>query len=154
VLFIDGGTTHADTVRRQLTAMGLSIPIFGMVKDNRHRTRALVTPDGEEIGIQGNPAIFSMVGRIQEETHRFAITYQRQLRSKHLKRSSLDNILGVGEKRKQQLLKAFHTIKAISSATEEELGQVVPKNTAAAVYQYYHSHPKEAPSEKEDASCV
>lgn len=138
VLLIDGGTTHADTVRRQITAMGLTIPIFGMVKDNRHRTRALVTPDGEEIGIQGNQAVFSLIGRIQEETHRFAITYQRQLRSKSLKKSSLDDIPGVGDKRKQQLLKTFKTIKAISSASLDELYQVVPKNTAAAVYEYYH----------------
>ena len=151
-LLIDGGVTHAETVRRQITAMGLSIPVFGMVKDNRHRTRALVTPDGEEIGIQGNPAVFSLIGRIQEETHRFAITYQRQLRSKSLKRSSLDKIPGVGEKRKQQLLKAFKTIKAISSASLEQLQSVVPKNTAAAVYEYYHSQSGNSP-EKENQPC-
>ena len=149
---IDGGTSHADTVRRQLSVMGISIPIFGMVKDNLHRTRPLVTPDGEEIGIQGNQAVFSLIGRIQEETHRFAITYQRQLRSKNLKRSSLDQISGVGDKRKHQLLKQFKTIKAISGATLEELGQVVPKNTAAAVYEYYHSRPAETP-EKEETPC-
>lgn len=152
VLLIDGGTTHADTVRRQIIAMGLTIPIFGMVKDNRHRTRALVTPDGEEIGIQGNQAVFSLIGRIQEETHRFAITYQRQLRSKSLKKSSLDDIPGVGDKRKQQLLKTFKTIKAISSASLDELYQVVPKNTAAAVYEYYHRQPDANP-QKEDVSC-
>lgn len=152
MLLIDGGTTHADTVRRQIAAMGLSIPVFGMVKDTRHRTRALVTPDGEEIGIQGNQAVFSLIGRIQEETHRFAITYQRQLRSRTLKKSSLDKIAGVGDKRKQQLLKAFKTIQAISAATPEELRCVVPKNTAAAVYEYYHSQPGQAP-EKEEPIC-
>lgn len=152
VLLIDGGVTHAETVRRQITAMGISVPVFGMVKDNRHRTRALVTPDGEEIGIQTNPAVFALIGRIQEETHRFAITYQRQLRSKGLKKSSLDHISGVGDKRKQQLLKAFKTIKAISSAAEEELAQVVPKNTARAVYEYYHAEPQDSAS-KEDTKC-
>lgn len=149
VLLIDGGITHADTVRRQLSSMGISVPIFGMVKDNRHRTRALVTPDGEEIGIQGNQAVFSLIGRIQEETHRFAITYQRQLRSGRLKRSSLDKIPGVGDKRKHQLLKEFKTIKAISGATLEELQRVVPRNTAAAVYEYYHSQPGDRPAEEE-----
>ena len=139
VLLIDGGCVHAETVRRQLNSMGLSIPIFGMVKDDRHRTRALITPDGEEIGIQTNPAVFAMIGRIQEETHRFAITYQRELRSKGLRKSSLDQIPGVGDKRKQALLKHFKTIKAIGNATVEELTAVVPKNTAAAVYDYYHS---------------
>lgn len=152
VLLIDGGATHADTVRRQLNAMEISIPIFGMVKDNRHRTRALVTPDGGEIGIQGNQAVFSLIGRIQEETHRFAITYQRQLRSKNIKRSTLDKIPGVGDKRKHQLLKQFKTIKAISGATLEELQQVVPRNTAAAVYEYYHSHSEET-SKEEEAPC-
>lgn len=138
-LLIDGGTVHADTVRRQLSQMGLSIPVFGMVKDDRHRTRALVTPQGEEIGIQGNQAIFSLIGQIQEETHRFAITYQRQLRSKRVKKSSLDNIPGVGEKRRQALIRHFKTIKAISSASIQELNAVVPKNTAVAVYEYYHN---------------
>lgn len=137
VLLIDGGTVHADTVRRQLSSMGLSIPVFGMVKDHRHRTRALVTPQGEEIGIQTNQAVFSLIGRIQEETHRFAITYQRQLRSKRVKRSSLDQIPGVGEKRRQALIKHFKTIKAISGASFEELCAVVPKNTATAIFDYY-----------------
>ncbi len=137
-LLIDGGTVHADTVRRQLSAMGLAIPVFGMVKDDRHRTRALVTPLGEEIGIQTNQAVFSLIGRIQEETHRFAITYQRQLRSKRMKHSTLDQIPGVGDKRKQSLLKHFKTIKAIATATPEELSQVVPRNTANQIYQYYH----------------
>lgn len=152
VLLIDGGITHADTVRRQLSLMGLSLPVFGMVKDNRHRTRALVTPDGEEIGIQATPAVYTLIGRIQEETHRFAITYQRQLRSKHVKRSSLDKIPGVGDKRKQQLLKAFKTIRAISSASQEELRAVVPKNTAQAVYEYYHSQRASGP-DKEEVPC-
>lgn len=152
VLLIDGGSTHADTVRRQLSSMGISIPVFGMVKDDRHRTRALVTPEGQEIGIQANPAVFALIGRIQEETHRFAITYQRQLRSKPLKKSSLDQIPGVGEKRKQQLFRAFHTIRAISGASLEELSQVVPKNAAQAVYEYYHSQKGNMQS-KEDTPC-
>lgn len=151
LLLIDGGITHADTVRRQLASMDISIPIYGMVKDNRHRTRALVSPDGAEIGIQGNQAVFSLIGRIQEETHRFAITYQRQLRSKSMKRSSLDKIPGVGDKRKNQLLRHFKTIKSISEATLEELRQVVPKNTATAVYEYYHSREKDG--SKEDTPC-
>ena len=151
VLLIDGGTVHADTVRRQLSSMGIAIPVFGMVKDDRHRTRALVTPQGEEIGIQTNQAVFSLIGRIQEETHRFAITYQRQLRSKRVKKSSLDQIPGVGEKRRQALLKHFKTIKAISKASYEELCGVVPKNTALAVFEHFRK-PKE--NEEGESSCV
>ena len=139
VLLIDGGDVHAETVRRQITSMGISIPVFGMVKDDRHRTRALITPDGHEIGIQAAPAVFALIGRIQEETHRFAITYQRQLRSKELKKSSLDHIPGVGDKRKAQLLKQFKTIKAIRAASVERLKETVPRNVAEAVFAYYHS---------------
>lgn len=138
LLLIDGGETHAKVVQNVLVEKGLNIPVFGMVKDDRHRTRALVSPDGAEIGISANPAVFSFIGRIQEETHRFAITYHRELRSKSVKGSELDKIAGVGDKRKETLLKSFKSIKAIRSASLEELSAVVPKNTAAAVYNYYH----------------
>ncbi len=139
VLLIDGGTVHAKTVQEALLAMGLDIPIFGMVKDDRHRTRALVTPNGEEIGIQAVPAIFALIGRIQEETHRFAITYHRTLRSKRIKGSSLDAIEGIGEKRRVALLKHFKSVKAIANATLEELEKVLPTQAAKAVYQHFHS---------------
>ncbi|MGN1306078.1 MAG: excinuclease ABC subunit UvrC [Faecousia sp.] len=138
-LLIDGGAVHAQTVREALLTMGIEIPIFGMVKDNRHRTRALVTPDGAEIGIQATPAVFALIGRIQEETHRFAITYHRSLRSRRVRGSALDEIKGVGEKRRLALLKHFKSISAIRSASEEELREVVPASTAQAVHAYFHA---------------
>ena len=124
--------------RRVLEALNLDIPAYGMVKDDRHRTRALVHPDGREIGIQSIPAVFALIGQIQEETHRFAIEYHRQLQAGHVKASVLDKIPGVGEKRRQQLLKQFKTIKAIKTASLERLQEAVPKNTAQAVYDYFH----------------
>ena len=96
-----------------------------------------MTPDGEEIGISANPAVFALIGTIQEETHRFAIEYQRSLRSAKL-HSELDDIKGVGAKRKAELMKAFGTVKAIKAATLDELAVAVPKNTAEAVYRHYH----------------
>jgi excinuclease ABC subunit C len=138
LLLIDGGVAHAATVREALNALGLHPRIVGMVKDNRHRTRALVTPDGAEIGIAGTPAVFALIGRIQEETHRFAITYHRQLRSKRLKYSELDEISGIGEQRKQKLLRQFKSITAIRAASLEELQAVIPANAALAVYQHFH----------------
>lgn len=140
IMLIDGGSAHASRAREALLEKGISIPVFGMVKDGRHRTRALVTPEGAEIGISANPAVFSFIGRIQEETHRFAITYHRELRSKPLRGSELDKIAGVGEKRKAQLLKHFKSIKAIRAASLEELNKVVPRNTAASVYNYFHKN--------------
>lgn len=138
VLLIDGGITHAEAVREILTAMGIEIPIFGMVKDDRHRTRALVTADGLEIGIQANPSVFALIGRIQEETHRFAITYHRTLRSKRVKASELDEIKGIGEKRKIALLKHFKSLTAIRNADISALRAVVPQKMAEAIFDYFH----------------
>ena len=139
ILLIDGGVTHANTALEALRSLELDIPVFGMVKDDRHRTRALVTPDGRQINIDSQQAVFALVGTIQEEVHRFAITYHRQLRSKRLRYSELDKIPGVGPKRKEQLLKSFHSIAAIRQATLPELERLLPKDAAAAVYHHFHS---------------
>lgn len=137
LLLIDGGINHARITLQALQELGLSFPVFGMVKDDRHRTRALVTPEGKEIQIDHNPAIFSLIGRIQEETHRFAITYHRQLRSKRLRYSELDHIPGIGVKRKQELLRQFKSLTAIGKATLPELERLLPKDAAAAVYHHF-----------------
>ncbi len=139
LLLIDGGITHARAALAVLDSLKLSFPVFGMVKDDRHRTRALVTPQGEEIHIDRNQSIFSFIGTIQEETHRFAISYHKMLRSKHLRKSKLDRIAGIGPKRKAVLLSHFGTVAAIEKASIEELSRIVPKNTAEAVYHYFHS---------------
>jgi excinuclease ABC subunit C len=112
-----------------------------MVKDDRHRTRALVTPEGLEIRIDNNQSIFSFIGTIQEEVHRFAISYHRQQRSKRLKYSELDEIAGIGPKRKEELLKYFKSITAIGKASLPELERLLPKDAAAAVY--FHFRKKE-----------
>ena len=138
LLLIDGGENHAKVAVRVLEEVGLSIPVFGMVKDDRHRTRALVDPAGSEIGIQQIPAVFALVGRIQEETHRFAIEFQRLQQSKGVKGSALDQIPGVGEKRRNELLRHFKSIKNIKTASLAALEEAVPKNTARAVYDHFH----------------
>ena len=138
LLFIDGGENHARVALRVLEEAGLSIPVFGMVKDDRHRTRALVDPAGSEIGIQQIPAVFALVGRIQEETHRFAIEFQRLQQSRGVKGSTLDQIPGVGEKRRNDLLRHFKSIKNIKAASLAALEEAVPKNTARAVYDHFH----------------
>lgn len=137
LLLIDGGINHANVALRALEALELQFPVFGMVKDDRHRTRALVTPQGQEIRIDNDQAIFSLIGNIQEETHRFAITYHRQLRSKRLRYSELDEIAGIGPKRKQELLKQFKSLAAIGQATLPELERLLPKDAAVAVYQHF-----------------
>ncbi len=139
LLLIDGGQEHVRVAARVLETLELDISAYGMVKDDRHRTRALVRPDGQEVGIQAVPAVFALIGQIQEETHRFAIEYHRQLQAGHVKTSILDKIPGVGEKRREQLLKHFKSLKAVKAASLEQLREAVPKNTAQAVYQYFHT---------------
>ncbi len=138
LLLIDGGENHAKEAVNALASLGLSVPTYGMVKDDRHRTRALISPEGHEIGISSNPAVFALVGRIQEETHRFAIEYQRALRNEGYV-SQLEKIPGVGAKRRAELLKYFKSVKAVKEASIDQLRLVVPKNTALAIYDYFHS---------------
>ena len=138
LLLIDGGIGHARAAVEALDQLGLRMNVFGMVKDDRHRTRALVTPEGQEIAIDSNQHVFAFIGTIQEETHRFAITYHRQLRSKRLRYSELDGIAGIGPKRKEQLLKQFKSLTAIGRAELSELERILPKDAAAAVYHHFH----------------
>jgi len=84
VMLIDGGANHASVISKVLTETGVVLPVFGMVKDDKHKTRALVAPGGEEIGLAANPAVFALIGTIQEEAHRFAVEYHRNLRSKSM----------------------------------------------------------------------
>ena len=143
ILLIDGGINHAKVAVTALQELELNFPVFGMVKDDRHRTRALVTPGGQEIRIDNNPSVFSLIGNIQEETHRFAITYHRNLRSKRLRYSELDGIPGIGPKRKQELLKQFKSLTAIGKATLPELERILPKDAAAAVYHHFREKEEE-----------
>ena len=138
VFLIDGGVTHADAVREVAEQFGCTVPIFGMVKDDRHRTRALVTPEGREIGIVNDQAVFSLVGQIQEETHRFAITYHHQHHTKSAMRSVLDGVPGLGPKRQAELRKHFGTVKAIREADETALAAVLPQNVAHTLWIRLH----------------
>ena len=138
LLLIDGGVAHAGAAVEALAQLDLTMTVFGMVKDDRHRTRALVTPEGQEIAIDANQSVFAFIGTIQEETHRFAITYHRQLRSKRLRYSELDGITGIGPKRKQDLLKAFKSLTAIGQASLYELERHLPRDAALNVYKHFH----------------
>ena len=138
VFLIDGGETHAAAAQQVADQFGVTVPVFGMVKDDRHHTRALVTPQGREIGLTANPAVFSLIGQIQEETHRFAITYHHESHTRSTLRSALDDIPGVGPKRKEALRRALGSVKAIREADVETLAAIVPRPTAEAVYRHFH----------------
>jgi len=153
LLLIDGGSGHVQTAQRVLENFGLSIPVFGMVKDSRHRTRAISAGD-REIAINASRSVFSLVTSIQDEVHRFSIDYSRK---KH-KTSSfilrLTEAEGIGRERAKQLYRRFKTFKAISEATVEELAQVQGMNLPAAksLYRFLHPSPDEPPSSPAESS--
>lgn len=138
LLLIDGGEEHARVAEQVLVTLQLNVPVLGMVKDDRHRTRALITARGQELGLQQSPALFALIGTVQEEVHRFAIAYHHQKHIKSAKRSQLDGIPGVGEARKKKLLQHFGTVSAVKAATMEQLSSVVPETAAQAVYDRFH----------------
>ena len=143
LILLDGGKGQVSAVKPVLERFGLNIPVFGMVKDGSHRTRA-ITGDGGEISITSKRQAFTLVSGIQDEVHRFAIGYHRQARKKKAFSSSLTEIEGIGKERAKALLSYFGTIKRISTAEVEELMQVKGMNrpSAEAVYNYYHKDEK------------
>lgn len=139
VFFIDGGPGQVAAAEDALAEKGFHhIPVFGMVKDDRHHTRALTDRAGHEIGLRQNPAVFAFVGNIQEETHHFAIDYHKKLRQKTVA-SQLEDIPGIGERRRKALMKEFGSVGRIKEAPVERLAAVVPQNAAQAVYDHFHS---------------
>ena len=126
LLLMDGGHLQAQATLPWLESMGIHIPILGMVKDDRHRTRALVTPEGRELGIQQSPPLFALVGRVQEEVHRFAIAYHHEKHSRSAMTSRLDGIpTAMGDVRRKHPTPS--PLKAISEAELVQLEALLPR---------------------------
>lgn len=145
LILLDGGKGQVAAVREVFEKMNISVPLFGMVKDDKHRTRA-VTGDGGEIAISSKRALFTFLSKMQDEVHRFAIGYHHTCRKNVTFRSSLTGIEGIGEVRAKALLKYFRTIDNISKADLQEL-EAAPKMTkdsAHAVYRYFHADEEQA----------
>ena len=172
IIFMDGGKGHVSVAQEVVDAAGFDIPVVGMVKDDRHRTRALIyrktSPDStagsaydegkkdvegaicmgenpeqfEEIPLAGRTMLFKYIGRIQEEVHRFAIEYHRSLRSRSVSRSVLDDIKGVGPARKNALLEHFKSIDAVKAASVDELEKLPEMNRRAAEAVWRYFHGK------------
>ncbi len=132
ILFIDGGLGQVHAVCKIMEALRLTIPVVGLAKDDAHRTRAIVFKDGSEIDLRGDKLLFSYAGTIQEEVHRFAITYMRGTKGKAMTKSILEEIPGIGPKRRAALLKHFGNIEKIRNADYLELMQVDGMNSKAA----------------------
>lgn len=157
IIFMDGGKGHVSAALEVLDAAGFDIPVVGMVKDDKHRTRALVYRKSEvfgsetgaydfgdspyeEIPLAGKTMLFRYIGRMQEEVHRFAIEYHRKLRSKNAEISVLDEIPGIGPVRRAALLKHFKSVEQIKSASLDELSSAPDMTEASAqnVWEFFH----------------
>ncbi len=140
LILLDGGKGQVAAVRAVFDRMNIEVPLFGLVKDDKHRTRA-VTGDGGEIAISQKRALFTFLSKMQDEVHRFAIGYHHTRRKNAAFRSSLTGIEGVGEVRAKSLLKYFRTIDNISKAdlAELEAAPKMTKDSARAVYRYFHA---------------
>ncbi len=151
LILMDGGTAHVGVAVDVLARLGIKCDVLGMVKDDKHRTRALVDVSGNELGIETKPALYSFIGTIQEEVHRFAIKYHKEVRSKAAVSSSLDSIPNIGPERRRLLLREFKTVEKIKNAELEELENVLPANAARSVYDHYHLGTNENKNKKDNS---
>ena len=140
VIMLDGGVGQVNAVLPVLRELNINIPVCGMVKDDKHRTRGLIY-NGREIELPKGSKVFRLISAIQEEAHRFAISYHKSLRSKTSVKSALDDIPGIGPARRKALLKSFGSLKNIKKASLEELEKVQGMNRKAAevVYNFFNS---------------
>ena len=147
LLLMDGGKGQVNIALQVLEELRLDIPVCGMVKDDNHRTRGLYFHD-EELPIDLHSECFALITRIQDETHRFAIEYHRSLRTKAQTHSILEEIPGIGEKRRKSLMRSYVSMEQLGAADVEELAALPQMNRKAAEAVYAFLHP-EAGSEEE-----
>ena len=145
LILLDGGRGHVSTIRELMQELGLQIPVFGMVKDEHHKTRALCT-DSEEISIAKERDLFSLIYRVQEEVHRYTVKCMENAKLKALTTSTLTEIEGIGEVKAKKLLLAFDGMQQIREASVETLAQVpgISLRDAKAIYSFYHDEKKGA----------
>jgi excinuclease ABC subunit C len=124
LILMDGGITQIRAAKKVIDEYGLVIPIYGMVKTDKHRTRAILDENGKEYDISKNQALFNFVTFLQDEVHNTAINYHRKLRENRMKKSALDEVVGIGEKRKKALLEKFKSVDSIKEASIDELCEV------------------------------
>lgn len=142
LIIADGGIGQMNVIREALEdELQIHIPIVGLVKDKKHNTRGLLYGfPPKEVGLHPNDPLFRFMAAMQEEVHRFAITFHRNKRSKKQIASELDEIKGIGEKTKNELLKHFKSVKRIKNATHDELSKIIGKSRASIIYNHFHTN--------------
>lgn len=140
LILLDGGINQLNAVKKIMQDIGVFIPVFGMVKDDRHRTRGLVSNEGE-VYLRPTSSVFHLITEIQDEVHRFAIEYHRRLHNKRSLESELEKINGIGKAKRINLLSHFKSINKIKTAPIDELSKVkgISQKDATKIYEYYHS---------------
>ena len=137
LIFLDGGMTHVGVIKELFLKLGIDIPVFGMVKDEHHKTRTIVT-DKEEISIAKEQSVFVFVYKLQEEVHRFSVSKMDNAKRKTLKKSSLENIDGIGSLKARKILSHFKTLSALKEASVKEISMVkgIGEKDAQRVFEY------------------
>lgn len=138
LIIVDGGLGQIKVAKEVIDSLNLSVHICGLSKDDKHSTAMLLDEDGNQVPIDTKSPLFFLLTRMQDEVHRYAISFHRQVRSKSLFSSILDVVEGIGEARKKKLLNHFKSVKKMKEASLEELEAVIPKNTAAKLYEVLH----------------
>ena len=138
LIIVDGGLGQIKVAKEVINSLNLSVHICGLSKDDKHSTAMLLDENGNQVPIDTKSPLFFLLTRMQDEVHRYAISFHRQVRSKSLFSSILDEVEGIGEARKKKLLNHFKSVKKMKEASQEELEAVIPKNTAAKLYEVLH----------------
>lgn len=138
LIIVDGGLGQIKVAKEVIDSLNLSVHICGLSKDDKHSTAMLLDEDGNQVPIDTKSPLFFLLTRMQDEVHRYAISFHRQVRSKSLFSSILDEVEGIGEARKKKLLNHFKSVKKMKEASLEELEAVIPKNAAAKLYEVLH----------------
>lgn len=138
LIIVDGGLGQIKVAKEVIDSLNLSVHICGLSKDDKHSTAMLLDENGNQVPIDTKSPLFFLLTRMQDEVHRYAISFHRQLRSKSLFSSILDEVDGIGEARKKKLLNHFKSVKKMKEATLKELEEVIPKNTALKLYEVLH----------------
>ncbi|HZK83748.1 MAG TPA: excinuclease ABC subunit UvrC [Desulfosporosinus sp.] len=151
LILVDGGKGQISAASKALQELNLTIPVAGMVKNERHQTNGLMDQSGNPVTLPKSHATFYLLARIQNEVHRFAITFHRQQRAKSMTLSALDGIPGIGPKRKQKLLQHFSSLQDIQRASIEELHEAgLPQSSALIIHQYFLTTPLAEPLSREE----
>ena len=138
LIVMDGGETQVNVCKEILSSLNLSIPIIGLKKDSHHRTNTVIDSNYKILDIKSDSNLFLYLSKIQEEVHRFAISYHRNIKSKGLLSSYLDLVPGIGEVRRKELLKKFGSMKKMKEASVDELSKIVGDTVATNLYQVLH----------------